>query len=117
MRRTVILDRLGVILAGSLILVEDGTASEVATALVPLAEMIEDYCGERISTILQFDKDSQKIRFQFSRNRYIEFETIGTHAYVEQFDNYYHVLQLSNLSHLSRNSLVVRVMFDVFNWK
>ena len=117
MRSTVILDRLGVILAGSLILVEDGTTTEIATALVPLAEIIEDYCGEKVSTILQFDKDSQKIRFQFSRNRYIEFETIEQNVYDEESDKYYHILRLSNLSHLSRNSLVIRVMFDIFNWK
>ncbi len=117
MNRKTIVEIREVILAGDLILVEDGTASEVANSLVPLAEKIEDYCGEKVSTILRFNKDRQKIRFQFSRNRYIEFETIGTHAYVEQFDNYYHVLQLSGLSNLDRKSLVVRIMFDIFNWK
>lgn len=117
MNRKTIVETREVILAGDLILVEDGSAVEVATSLVPLAEKIEDYCGEKVSTILRFDKGSQSIRFQFSRNRYIEFETVGTHAYVEQFDNYYHVLQLKDISHLDRKSLVVRIMFDIFNWK
>ncbi|MBQ8261226.1 MAG: hypothetical protein IJZ00_02970 [Lachnospiraceae bacterium] len=105
-----------VILAGDLILIPEDNASVMNESLVYISEIIENYCNEPVRIFLSWTGTARVVRFLLSRNRYLEFELHEQSARVNGSKNYYRVLQLRKLSHTSRNSLVVRIMFDVFNW-
>ena len=105
-----------VILAGSLIFVKEGTSSSITTALAGIGEIIEDYCEQEVDTCIISQNDIHILRFDFGRNRFLEFETIERDSYITDTNEYYCILRLSNFSNYDKRSLVMKVMFDVFNW-
>ena len=103
------------VLAGELIFVEEGTASSISAQLVSIGEMIEAYCGEDVNTQLHIENGIYKIRYELSYKRAIEFKTIRRNFYIEYSDKKYCVLQLNDLTHFDRRSLVMKILKDVFD--
>ncbi|MBQ8246378.1 MAG: hypothetical protein IJZ42_04530 [Lachnospiraceae bacterium] len=105
-----------VILTGSLIVVEEGSASFITKALTGIGDIIEKYCKQEVNTCITSKNGIHNLRFELSQNDFIEFETIKRDVYVSDEDRFYCILRLKNISSLDPKSLVVKIMFDVFNW-
>ena len=105
-----------IILAGNLLLIEEAEDGVIFEALRSVGKRIGEYCGHSIDTSIRHNRNKFSVRYNLDGQNFIEFATAGRNGKTSAYDGKYCTLELENLSHLDRDSLPVRVMFDVFNW-
>lgn len=96
-----------------LILVENSSITEISSKLLLIGQKIENYCGVKVKINIHTNSKALNVRFEFSYGRYIEYETLDEILYIN--DKNYHVLRLKDLSHHSRDCLVIKIMHNVFS--
>lgn len=108
-------DKEDILQKDDLLLVKDGTMTEISSNLMAVAQKIEAYCGRKVKTNIHIQGRELNVRFTLSYGRYIEFETPDNCFSLSVNDENYYVLQLKYLSHYSRMCLVMQIMRDVFD--
>ena len=97
-----------------LLLVKDGTVTEISSSLMAVAQKIEDYCARRVKTNIHINQGILNVRFELSYGRYIEYETLDDCFTLSINGEKFYVLRVIGLSHYSRTCLVMQIMRNVF---
>ena len=96
-----------------LILVENGSIADISSKLLLIGQKSEKYCGVKTKINIHTNSKALNVRFEFRYGRYIEYETLDEILYIN--DKKFYVLRLKDLSHHSRDCLVMKIMHNVFN--
>ena len=100
---------------GTSFLVKECSPSNLANILSSLGVKIEQYCDDIVFTTIIQNKETLVLRFDFRYGRYIEFHS--PKHFVRTYSlpyNYYYEFTLADISNTGKNSLVMKIMHDIF---
>ena len=104
-----------IIFGGTSFLVKECSPSGFASILTPLGVKIEHYCNDIVFTSFTQNKGTLILRFDFRYGRYIEFHSSRRFVSADSLPHkYYCEFTLTDISNVGANSLVMKIMRDIF---